>query len=154
MNKLTRVVESVYQPIAERFQGHINRTPSTGFITYSSVRQWTKFKPDTITPTAYAEGVVREVLKKNPSAWFWHGAQTSIVRYCDMFLPRTFWVSEHGVFLSLTLVTHARDRIGCFGGCSVSMSLQNRLSLYQCPRNPNQHSQGILKVEKKPNTIR
>lgn len=48
----------------------------------------------TITPDQYAEAVVNEVLKPSPAAWFWHGPTTTTVRWCDMLLPRTFWVSN------------------------------------------------------------
>ncbi|RYP20628.1 hypothetical protein DL765_002699 [Monosporascus sp. GIB2] len=67
--------DSLYQPLAEEFKAHISRTPKT------------------ITPDRYAEGVVKEILKDSPAIWFWHGAQTSLVRWCDMLLPRTFWDS-------------------------------------------------------------
>jgi hypothetical protein len=46
---------------------------------------------DTTTPAAYAAAVVGEVSKRRPKAWFWTGATTSIVRWGDMLLPRTYW---------------------------------------------------------------
>jgi len=64
---------SIYMPLQEEFRSHVQR------------------KPRTITPDEYAAGVVHEALKKAPVAWFWHGAQTFIVRWCDALLPRTFW---------------------------------------------------------------
>ncbi len=42
----------------------------------------------------YARSVVTEVLRNHPSAWFWTGASSSFVRYCDLLLPRTFWVGK------------------------------------------------------------
>ncbi|RAH54237.1 short chain dehydrogenase [Aspergillus piperis CBS 112811] len=65
--------ESIYSALAEDFQKHIYRTPNT------------------ITPEQYARGVVDQLLKPSPAAWVWYGAQTGIVRWCDMLLPRTFW---------------------------------------------------------------
>ncbi|KAL4912942.1 hypothetical protein BDW62DRAFT_215952 [Aspergillus aurantiobrunneus] len=64
---------SLYSPLAEDFRQHIARTPST------------------ITPDQYAAGVVEMITKPSPPSWFWFGAQTSIVRWGDMLLPRTFW---------------------------------------------------------------
>ncbi|PQE34042.1 short chain dehydrogenase protein [Rutstroemia sp. NJR-2017a WRK4] len=64
---------SIYQPLAAEFQAHINRVPST------------------TTPAVYAAGVFHEVVKPSVGSWFWHGAQTSFVRWCDALLPRTYW---------------------------------------------------------------
>lgn len=47
---------------------------------------------DTTPPEVYARSVVSEVTKDAPSAWFWTGARVGVVRFGDMFLPRTFWV--------------------------------------------------------------
>ncbi|KAI0108557.1 hypothetical protein GGR51DRAFT_514203 [Nemania sp. FL0031] len=65
--------DSFYQPLADQFSSHVTRTPNT------------------TPPQVYARSVVSEVMKSQPSAWFWTGAISSFVRYCDMFLPRTFW---------------------------------------------------------------
>lgn len=46
-----------------------------------------------MTPTQYAAGVVKEILKPSPAAWFWFGASSGMIRFIDAFLPRTFWVS-------------------------------------------------------------
>ncbi|KAK0615694.1 short chain dehydrogenase [Bombardia bombarda] len=64
---------SYYAPLAEEFAKHVQRTPHT------------------TTPAEYARNVVGEVTKKSPSAWFWTGATTGIVRFGDTFLPKTFW---------------------------------------------------------------
>lgn len=48
----------------------------------------------TTSPSDYAAAVVKEIGKRQPSAWFWTGATTSIVRWGDTFLPKTFWVSQ------------------------------------------------------------
>ncbi|KAI1824886.1 short chain dehydrogenase [Xylaria intraflava] len=65
--------DSFYRPLEKEFSNHVSRTPNT------------------TPPHVYARSVVAEVMKKNPSAWFWTGAISSFVRYVDMFLPRTFW---------------------------------------------------------------
>lgn len=65
--------DSLYAPIANDFVAHVQRTPQT------------------ITPGQYARAVVGEVTKKAPQAWFWYGASTGLVKWCDMFLPRTYW---------------------------------------------------------------
>ncbi|KAK4222720.1 short chain dehydrogenase [Podospora fimiseda] len=64
---------SVYMPLAKEFEGHVGRVPNT------------------TPPEVYARSVVAEIMKKNPSAWFWTGASTSLVRFIDTFLPRTTW---------------------------------------------------------------
>ncbi|MCJ1341999.1 RNA elimination defective protein Red1 [Peltigera leucophlebia] len=64
---------SLYISLEEDFAAHVRRIPVT------------------ITPKDYASAVVQEVTKKAPSAWFWYGAQTFTVRWCDALLPRTFW---------------------------------------------------------------
>lgn len=45
-----------------------------------------------MTPSQYAAGVVKEILKPSPAAWFWFGASSGMIRFIDAFLPRTFWV--------------------------------------------------------------
>ncbi|CAG8973481.1 hypothetical protein HYALB_00011076 [Hymenoscyphus albidus] len=65
--------DSVYYPMNEAFQAHLHRTPNA------------------ITPTQYAEGVVKEILKKSPTAWFWFGASSGTIRMIDALLPRTTW---------------------------------------------------------------
>lgn len=65
--------DSIYAPLAGAFKAHINRTP------------------DTMTPDAYAKGVVAAVLKQSPPVWFWYGNSTLLVRMLDTFLPRTIW---------------------------------------------------------------
>ncbi|KAI1083645.1 short chain dehydrogenase [Whalleya microplaca] len=64
---------SVYRPLEKQFADHVKRTPHT------------------TSPQDYARTVVAEVVRSHPRAWFWTGAASSFVRYCDMFLPRTFW---------------------------------------------------------------
>ncbi|PSN60578.1 short chain dehydrogenase [Corynespora cassiicola Philippines] len=64
---------SLYQPLEAEFSGHVDRSPNT------------------TTPGEYAAAVVKEIGKRRPRAWFWTGATTSIVRWGDMLLPRTFW---------------------------------------------------------------
>ncbi|OQE10440.1 hypothetical protein PENVUL_c004G02459 [Penicillium vulpinum] len=59
---------SFYRPLEEEFANHVNRTPHT------------------TTPAEYAKSVVSEVMKKNPSAWFWTGATTGI----DWIFTRQF----------------------------------------------------------------
>ncbi|XXH01661.1 hypothetical protein Hte_008021 [Hypoxylon texense] len=65
---------SVYRPLEKQFANHVGRTPHS------------------TTPEEYARSVVAEVTRSRPSAWFWTGARSSEVRYCDLLLPRTFWV--------------------------------------------------------------
>ncbi|KAL4784743.1 hypothetical protein BJX76DRAFT_347541 [Aspergillus varians] len=65
---------SVYEPLAEEFANHVDRTPKT------------------TTPREYAKSVVVEVTKKSPRIWFWTGATTGIVWFGDTFLPRWIWV--------------------------------------------------------------
>ncbi|KAI1161566.1 hypothetical protein F5B18DRAFT_429019 [Nemania serpens] len=64
---------SFYSPMSEEFSNHVGR------------------KPDTTPPEVYARSVVAEVIKPKPQVWFWTGRRVPIVRYGDMFLPRTFW---------------------------------------------------------------
>ncbi|KAI1104956.1 hypothetical protein F4804DRAFT_305563 [Jackrogersella minutella] len=64
---------TLYEPLQADFANHCNRTPKT------------------TPPRVYAASVVAEVTKKHPSAWFWTGETTSIVRWCEFLLPRTFW---------------------------------------------------------------
>ncbi|KAL4993010.1 hypothetical protein BDV10DRAFT_198662 [Aspergillus recurvatus] len=64
---------SFYRPLAEEFANHVRRTPRTS------------------SPQEYARSVVDEILKPKPGAWFWTGASSAIVRFGDLFLPRTFW---------------------------------------------------------------
>ncbi|KAF2799618.1 short chain dehydrogenase [Melanomma pulvis-pyrius CBS 109.77] len=66
-------VGSLYAPLQDEFANHVNRTPST------------------TTPQEYAAAVVSEAVKRHPRAWFWTGATTFIVRWGDVFLPRTYW---------------------------------------------------------------
>ncbi|KAH6656002.1 hypothetical protein BKA67DRAFT_515964, partial [Truncatella angustata] len=65
--------DSVFMPIADTFKAHIHRTP------------------DTMTPDAYAKGVVENILKKSPPPWFWHGNSTTAVRLLDGLFPRTIF---------------------------------------------------------------
>ncbi|KAI9046250.1 uncharacterized protein KD926_004088 [Aspergillus affinis] len=65
--------DSIFQPLSEEFKAHVRRTPNT------------------MTPAEYASGVYAEVQKSSPSAWFWHGNLTTIIRIWDAMLPRTFW---------------------------------------------------------------
>ncbi|KAH8427719.1 RNA elimination defective protein Red1 [Aspergillus melleus] len=65
--------DSIFQPLSEEFKAHVRRTPNT------------------MTPAEYASGVFAEVQKSSPSAWFWHGNLTTIIRIWDAMLPRTFW---------------------------------------------------------------
>lgn len=84
--QLTKHLDSVYFPLNEAFQAHLYR------------------KPDGMTPDQYAVGVVKELLKKSPAAWFWWGASTGLIRSIDAFLPRTFWVCRiHGLQAKLGL---------------------------------------------------
>ncbi|KAI0469311.1 hypothetical protein F4859DRAFT_516247 [Xylaria cf. heliscus] len=64
---------SFYLPLEKEFANHVTRTPKT------------------TTPQEYASSVVAEVMKSDPSAWFWTGARSSEVRYLDLLLPRTIW---------------------------------------------------------------
>ena len=88
---------SLYAPLSESFAGHVNRTPSKSIQhphdpTAQHVRIGADGRlKDTTTPEQYAAAVVGEVTRRNPRAWFWTGATTSIVRYGDMFLWRTYW---------------------------------------------------------------
>ncbi|KAJ8127950.1 hypothetical protein O1611_g5686 [Lasiodiplodia mahajangana] len=53
--------DSFYKPLAEQFSSHVTRTPNT------------------TPPQVYARSVVSEVMKSQPSAWFWTGAISSFV---------------------------------------------------------------------------
>ncbi|RYP54382.1 hypothetical protein DL768_000799 [Monosporascus sp. mg162] len=68
--------DSYYAPIAAEFRKHVQRTPETT----------DRFE--------YATNVVAHSLKSSPSAWFWYGKTTSIIRFFDTFGWRTFfdWV--------------------------------------------------------------
>ncbi|BCR86201.1 uncharacterized protein ACHE_30188A [Aspergillus chevalieri] len=67
---------SYYTPLAEHFQQHVTRTP-----------------PGTTDRFQYAAKVVAESLNSSPSAWFWYGSQTTLIRVLDMFCWRTIWDS-------------------------------------------------------------
>ncbi|KAI0430784.1 hypothetical protein F5Y09DRAFT_306868 [Xylaria sp. FL1042] len=64
---------SYYSPLAEEFKKHVQRTP----------KATDRFE--------YAANVVAQSLKSSPSAWFWYGGSSGIIRFFDMFAPRTFW---------------------------------------------------------------
>ncbi|KAI5785829.1 hypothetical protein EDC01DRAFT_750264, partial [Geopyxis carbonaria] len=68
---------SIYQPLADEFKAHVQRIPKT------------------TTADEYARGVVKEAMKAHPSAHYWRGENSALVRWVDVFLPRTFW---DGVF--------------------------------------------------------
>ncbi|KAK5637403.1 hypothetical protein RRF57_013115 [Xylaria bambusicola] len=42
----------------------------------------------------YAANVVAQSLKSSPSAWFWYGSSTGIIRFFDTFGWRTFFVLD------------------------------------------------------------
>ncbi|KAF4592097.1 NAD(P)-binding protein [Ophiocordyceps camponoti-floridani] len=64
---------SLYSPLATEFKLHVQRTP------------------ETTNRFDYAANVVAQSLKPSPTAWFWYGKATSIIRFFDMFAWRTFW---------------------------------------------------------------
>ncbi|KAI0808630.1 hypothetical protein GGR55DRAFT_200445 [Xylaria sp. FL0064] len=64
---------SYYSPLAEEFKKHVQRTP----------KATDRFE--------YAANVVAQSLKSSPSAWFWYGSSSGIIRFFDTFAPRTFW---------------------------------------------------------------
>lgn len=64
---------SYYLPLAADFKKHVQRTPETT----------DRFE--------YAANVVGQSLKSTPSAWFWYGRATGIIRFFDTVAPRTFW---------------------------------------------------------------
>lgn len=63
--------DSVFAPLSENFKAHVRRTPTT------------------TSPQDYAAGVVAEITKASPRAWFWHGKLTSMVWLMTTFLPQT-----------------------------------------------------------------
>ncbi|KAI4289982.1 MAG: hypothetical protein L6R35_000744 [Caloplaca aegaea] len=63
--------DSVFAPLSENFKAHVRRTPNT------------------TSPEQYAAGVVAEITKVSPRAWFWHGKLTSMVWWMTTFLPQT-----------------------------------------------------------------
>ncbi|RAH71712.1 short chain dehydrogenase [Aspergillus aculeatinus CBS 121060] len=62
---------SVYGPLADAFRQHVRRTPNT------------------MTPEEYAKGVIEEIVKPSPKAWFWYGNATTLVWFFRTFLPHT-----------------------------------------------------------------
>ncbi|KAI1502624.1 NAD(P)-binding protein [Biscogniauxia marginata] len=64
---------SYFTPLAPEFRAHVQRTPKTT----------DRFE--------YAANVVSQSLKSSPPAWFWYGKTTAIVRFFDVFAPRTIW---------------------------------------------------------------
>ena len=85
---------SVYRPLEKQFANHVGRTPrECQFDSYLDMRLLTDYE-ETTSPEEYACSVIAEVTKSRPGAWFWTGARSSEVRYCDLLLPRTFWVRE------------------------------------------------------------
>ncbi|KAI0505866.1 hypothetical protein F5B22DRAFT_626196 [Xylaria bambusicola] len=66
---------SYYSPLAEDFKKHVKRTPNGT----------SRFE--------YAANVVAQSLKSSPSAWFWYGSSTGIIRFFDTFGWRTFFDS-------------------------------------------------------------
>ncbi|KAI1198794.1 hypothetical protein F5X97DRAFT_333109 [Nemania serpens] len=65
--------DSYYAPLAAEFEKHVQRTPQTT----------DRFE--------YAARVVAHSLKPSPSAWFWYGKTTSVIRFFDTFGWRTFF---------------------------------------------------------------
>lgn len=63
--------DSVFAPLSENFKAHVQRTPAT------------------TSPQDYAAGVIAEITKASPRAWFWHGKLTSMVWLMTTFLPQT-----------------------------------------------------------------
>ncbi|RYP78221.1 hypothetical protein DL771_000698 [Monosporascus sp. 5C6A] len=47
--------------------------------------------PETTDRFEYAANVVAQSLRSSPSAWFWYGSATSIIRFFDTFAWRTLW---------------------------------------------------------------
>ncbi|KAI5854489.1 NAD(P)-binding protein [Durotheca rogersii] len=67
---------SYYSPLAENFRLHVTRTPAGATDRFQ-----------------YATNVVAESLKASPSAWFWYGSFTRMIRFLDTFGWRTVWDS-------------------------------------------------------------
>ncbi|KAI1358230.1 hypothetical protein F5Y08DRAFT_322364 [Xylaria arbuscula] len=64
---------SYYSPLADEFRQHVQRTPN-GTSRFD-----------------YAANVVAQSLKSSPTAWFWYGSSTRIIRFFDTFGWRTFF---------------------------------------------------------------
>ncbi|KAI1350307.1 NAD(P)-binding protein [Xylaria sp. FL0043] len=69
---------SFYSPLAAEFERHVHRTPAT------------------TDRFSFAKRVVDKTITASPPAWFWTGSQTGVIRFLDMFFPRTvfdwlFW---------------------------------------------------------------
>ncbi|KAH9890258.1 hypothetical protein F4778DRAFT_753135 [Xylariomycetidae sp. FL2044] len=75
---------SVYSPLSEEFQKHVQRVPNTT----------DRFE--------YAEKVVLQCLSSSPPAWFWYGKTTLFVRLLDTFAWRTIWDSVMGRMFGLS----------------------------------------------------
>lgn len=84
--------DSVFAPLSNEFKAHVRRTPNT------------------TSPEDYAAGVIAEITKASPRAWFWHGKLTSLVWWMTTFLPQTAF---DGMFYrDFKLETLARKREG------------------------------------------
>ncbi len=92
MHRLTEPIQIQFISRQRKTLPHTLAGLPVSYLGPSVIYLFSKTLLETITPDQYAAGVVNEALKKSPAPWFWHGAQTSIVRWCDMLLPRTFWV--------------------------------------------------------------
>lgn len=58
-----------------------------------------------MAPEEYAKGVVNEVMKSSPRAYFWHGAQTFTVWFGETFLWKTCWVGLNSSMKKLNLTS-------------------------------------------------
>ncbi|KAI1274051.1 NAD(P)-binding protein [Xylaria sp. FL0933] len=64
---------SFYSPLAAEFERHVHRTPVT------------------TDRFSFAKRVVDKTITASPPAWFWTGSQTGVIRFLDMFFPRTIF---------------------------------------------------------------
>ncbi|KAL1675123.1 hypothetical protein EV122DRAFT_292925 [Schizophyllum commune] len=65
---------------------------------------------ETSTPTAvYAKGVVDEVLKKSPAAWYWSGGLSTMTWLLSVFAPRG--ITVRSPFLAASLTGYSRSSV-------------------------------------------
>ncbi|KAI0437388.1 hypothetical protein F4803DRAFT_539112 [Xylaria telfairii] len=64
---------SYFTPLSSEFKAHVQRVP------------------DTTNRFQYAKKIVSQSLKPSPLSWYWYGKTTGIVRFFDIFGPRTVW---------------------------------------------------------------
>ncbi|RAK75028.1 NAD(P)-binding protein [Aspergillus fijiensis CBS 313.89] len=87
---------SVYGPLADAFRQHVRRTPNT------------------MTPEEYAKGVIEEIVKPSPKAWFFYGNAPTLVWFFSTFLPHTAfdWLFYRWFNLEKLAIRFREEKIG------------------------------------------